>query len=77
MSSYFLWSYNYTNGRRAIQGDYVSSEEDAKIAAANLSKVKGRIIVLRAVIRKYNGNNFSGNDYVEISRYSKGKLVRY
>lgn len=77
MSSYFIWSYNYTNGRRAIQGDFVSSEEDAKKTAARLSEVKGRTIVLRAVIRKYKGSNLYGNNYIEVARYSKGKMMRY
>lgn len=76
VTGYFLWSFNYVNGRKAIQGNFSMSENDAKRYAAELSKIKKRIIVLNGVSYKYQGNTPTRTLYEEIARYSNGKISR-
>ena len=76
VSGYFLWSFNYLNGRRAMQGNFSMSEAGAKDVAAQLSKKKKRTIVLNGVSYSYSGNTPARAKYQEIARYSNGKLIR-
>ena len=78
-TGYFIWSFNYLNGRRAIQGNVSTSEEYAFQMASELSRKKNRVIVLKGVVNTYgrygNTNMATGSKYIEVARFKNGKVA--
>lgn len=76
---YYVFAFNYTNGRRALSGNYSIDFAHACEIASDLSRKKKRVIVVNGVSYKYGRNNnlnmATGQTLIPLAKFKDGRRI--